>query len=141
LTLYLDTSVLVCALTGETETARIQSWLSDQLAGEMAISDWTIAEFSSALSIKLRTGTLNMDERARAMAAFARLLDESLELWPLERRQFRAAARIADQHTLAMRAGDALHIAICAERGATLCTLDKRLSEACPSLGVISLLL
>jgi predicted nucleic acid-binding protein len=141
LTLYLDTSVLVCALTGETETVRIQSWLSEQTAGEMAVSDWTIAEFSSALSIKLRTGALSLEERATAMAALTRLLDESLDLWPIERRQFRAAAQIADQHLLAMRAGDALHIAVCAERGATLCTLDRRLSEACLSLGVISLLL
>jgi predicted nucleic acid-binding protein len=37
---------------------------------------------------------------------------------------------------LGLRAGDALHLAVCAEHGATLCTLDQRLAEAAPSVGV-----
>ena len=40
-----------------------------------------------------------------------------------------------------MRAGDALHLAICADHGATLCTLDRRLAEAGPALGVKATLL
>jgi len=36
----------------------------------------------------------------------------------------------------AYRAADALHLAICADHGATLCTLDRRLGEAGPALGV-----
>ncbi|MDE2464494.1 MAG: PIN domain-containing protein, partial [Alphaproteobacteria bacterium] len=48
----------------------------------------------------------------------------------------RTAARLADQHALGLRAGDALHLAICADHGATLCTLDRRLGEAGPALGV-----
>jgi uncharacterized protein len=55
--------------------------------------------------------------------------------------QFRTAARFADQHALGLRAGDALHLAICADHGATLCTLDRRLSEAGPALGVKTILL
>jgi len=39
------------------------------------------------------------------------------------------------------RAGDALHLAICADHGATLCTLDRRLGEAGPALGVKTTLL
>jgi len=55
--------------------------------------------------------------------------------------QFRTAARFAGQHALGLRAGDALHLAICADHGATLCTLDHRLSEAGPTLGVKTMLL
>ena len=55
--------------------------------------------------------------------------------------QFRTAARFADQHALGLRARDALHLAICADQGATLCTLDRRLSEAGPALGVKTMLL
>jgi hypothetical protein len=40
-----------------------------------------------------------------------------------------------------MRAGDALHLAICAERGAAPCALDQRLGEAGTALGVRTLLL
>ena len=53
--LYVDTSVLVSALTNE-DTARSQTWLSEQDASELTISDWTATEFASALSIKLRPG-------------------------------------------------------------------------------------
>jgi predicted nucleic acid-binding protein len=55
--------------------------------------------------------------------------------------QFRTAARFADQHALGLRAGDALHLAICADHGATLCTRGRRLSEAGPALGVKTMLL
>jgi hypothetical protein len=55
---------------------------------------------------------------------------------PVTRQQFRAAARLVDQHVIGLRAGDALHLAICADYGATMCTLDRRLGEAGPLVGV-----
>ena len=51
------------------------------------------------------------------------------------------AARFADQYALGLRAGDALHLAICADRGAIICTLDRRLAEAALALGVETALL
>ena len=55
--------------------------------------------------------------------------------------QFRMAAKFLDQHTLGLRAGDALHLATASEHGATVHTLDRRLAEAGPVLGVPTLLL
>ena len=52
-----------------------------------------------------------------------------------------AAARITDQYRLGLRAGDALHLAICTDHGATLCTLDRRLGEAGAALGVKTMVL
>jgi predicted nucleic acid-binding protein len=49
---------------------------------------------------------------------------------------FRTAARFVDQHMLGLRGGDALHLATASEHGATVHTLDQRLAEAGPALGV-----
>ncbi|MHB1304001.1 MAG: type II toxin-antitoxin system VapC family toxin [Acidiphilium sp.] len=141
MTLYLDTSLLVAALTNEADTERMQAWLAAQPLDELAISDWVTTEFSSALSIKLRTGHLQPAHRAEALAMFTRLSADSFTILPVAAQQFRTAARFADQYALALRAGDALHLAVCADHGTTLCTLDRRLSEAAPALGLNAQLL
>ncbi len=134
--LYLDTSLLVSALTQEESTPAMQAWLAQQDAGRLAISDWVVTEFSSALAIKLRTRALRAQDRAAALATLTRLTANSLDLLPVSRQAFRTAARFVDQAALNLRAGDALHLAICAEAGATLCTRDQRLAAAAPQLGV-----
>jgi len=139
--LYLDTSLLVAALTNETETERMQRWLGQQAEDDLAISDWVVTEFSSALSIKLRAGHIEPAHRADALAMFARLTTDNFLVVPVARLQFRTAARFADQHGLRLRAGDALHIAVCADHGATLCTLDRRLGDAGSVLGVKTMVL
>src|SRR5438128_3438251 len=100
--LYLDTSLLVAALTNEAETGRLQSWLAQQHADDLAISDWVATEFSSALSIKLRTGQIGEGHRAEVLAMFTRLTTDSLTVLPVSRFQFRAAARFADHHALGL---------------------------------------
>lgn len=139
--LYLDTSLLVAALTREPKTALVQAWLDDQEPTELAISEWVVTEFSAALSIKLRTGQIAVDDRANALAKFATWCAESLTNLPISGLHFRTAAHFADQHALSLRAGDALHLAIAADHGATLCTLDHRLNDAGSALGVSALLI
>jgi len=138
--LYLDTSLLVAALTNEAETGRMQHWLGQQPEDNLAISDWVVTEFSSALSIKLRTGQIRIVDRAEALATFTRLVTDSFTAIPVSRSDFRTAARLADQHAIGLRAGDALHLAICANHGAALCTLDRRLSDAGLVLGIPTML-
>jgi uncharacterized protein len=139
--LYLDTSLLVAALTNETETERMQRWLGQQQADELTISDWVVTEFSSALSIKLRAGQIDENQRAEVLSLFTRLANDSFAVLPVSRLEFRTAARFADQHVLGLRAGDALHLAICTDHGATLCTLDRQLANAGSALGVKAMLL
>ena len=139
--LYLDTSVIVAALTNEINTNRMQTWLGSHRQGTLAISDWVVTEFSAALSIKLRTAQITPPVRAQALTVFTKLTVESFAVWSASKNQFGVAARFADHYTLGLRAADSLHLAISADHGATLCTLDRRLAEAGNALGVQTLLL
>ncbi len=138
--LYLDTSVIMAALTTEKTIDSIQGWLAAQDAGS-SISDWTNIEVSSALSIKLRSKQLALDQRASAMAMFNMLLGSIFTILPIRAPQFHTAARYANQHELGLRAGDALHLAVVANTGAALCTLDRVMAHAGKSLGVPTQLL
>lgn len=123
-------------MTREAKTAAVQRWLGQQRPGELKISDWVVTEFSSALSIKLRERQIDSFQRADALAAFAHMTASSVEIFPVLSSHFRIAARFVENHSLGMRSGDALHLAIAADHGAALFSLDKRQSGAAMVLGV-----
>ena len=133
---YVDTSVLVAAFVSESHTQRAERWLTGGSDQELAISEWTIAEFSSALAMKLRVGSIDIEARTAALEALAILMQQSLIVFPVTGAHFRIAARYADQHALGLRAPDALHLAISSGQSATLCTFDKRLVAAGRALGL-----
>ncbi len=138
---YLDTSVLVAALTHELRSDEIQRWLAAQSPEKLTISEWVIVEFSSALSLKLRGGQLQPAHRSAALALFTRLAEDSFGVLPVSALYFRTAARFADQHATGLRSGDALHLGIVAHHGAHLITLDQPMATAATALGLSAELL
>lgn len=138
MSLYLDTSVIVSLITGEASAERIRQWLAPRLGEDICVSHWVTSEVSSALSLKIRTNQLSEAERTLALGAYGMMAAESLLMLEVSAVAFSSAARLADHHELGLRAGDALHLAVASEHGAELVTLDRRLAQAGPTLGVIS---
>ncbi|MFO1125248.1 MAG: hypothetical protein U1E25_08220 [Methylocystis sp.] len=86
-----------------------------------------MTEFASALSIKCAAvrSTLRSAPR-RCRKAAPRLAADSFVI--ADRRQSFSNGGTLREYALGLRAGNALHLAVCAEYGATLCTLDRRLA-------------
>lgn len=138
---YLDTCVLVSAFTTEAFSFQTVDWLAQHTHSELQISDWQITEFSSALSMKLRTRQMDMNKRSDTLAQFTAYIDSNLQVLPVLSQDFRDAAHLANHHQYGLRSGDALHLAVAARCGLTLVTLDSRMANAGQPLGINTLLL
>lgn len=134
--LYLDASVVVAAFVREATTKRVQSFLERRGAENLAVSSWVLTEFSSALALKMRTGGIDGHLFASAHARLQSFVSGVSRL-PVVEPDFARAAAFCQRHDLALRAGDALHLAIASRTGCSLVTLDDRMAKAAPELGVL----
>ena len=134
MSVYLDTSIVVAAITSELRTPAVQGWLR-RLATEAVISDWVVAETPSALSMKVRSGALTVAQRDIATAEFDSWCAGILRIVPVRRADFHTAGRYAARAELNLRAGDALHLALAATEQLAIATLDRRMAAAAVTLG------
>lgn len=127
--LYFDSSVVVALLLNEPHSARADATVAARSSGEeLALSRWVETEVGAALSAKMRSG-LDGGLLAEARGKFAELIHSSHRL-PIGARHFDVATRFASLPQTQLRGGDALHLAIASEAGATLCTFDRRQAGA-----------
>lgn len=123
--IYVDTSALVALLTVEPATAGVTAWFAAN-AEPLVSGDWCAVEFASALAAKQRAKTLRPAQAKAAHAAFETLTAGGLRLLPVSRAAFQQAAMLCKPTAGGLRAGDALHLAVALEAGATaLAGLDR----------------
>jgi uncharacterized protein len=67
------------------------------------------------------------------------LATESFTVVGIANSHFRVATGYLDRPELGLRTSDALHLAVAADNGAQMCTLDQRMATAGPILGVPTL--
>ncbi len=91
---------------------------------------------ASALSLKVRTGDLDIAGRDDAAAAWGALRRATFSTVRVEQAHFETAARFVARHELGLRAPDGLHLAIAWHHGVGLATLDARLRRAAVVFGV-----
>ena len=135
--LYIDASALAKLFLPEPESDELNRLLRGRR--DLVVSDLAITETVSAAARRLREGELSMRDAHRLHRA---LLDslESGHLLPARSTPatHRSAERFLLQPGLALRAADALHLAMAAqEQARTLVTFDDRLRRAADELGLL----
>jgi predicted nucleic acid-binding protein len=85
---YLDTSLIVAALVRESGTDAAKAYLSAARAEFLLASRWVVTELSSALDLKVRTGTITAAEQTAALAMFRRFSGARLRLVDVEALDF-----------------------------------------------------
>lgn len=138
--LYLDTCVLLALLTPEIHSLAAATFL-EQASDALAISPWTVTELHAALTLKVRTGALSSAQADRVLEGFEQSLAPSLLVLDPELQDFHNANACLRGWTTTLRAADALHLAIAAGRGATLCSLNVPFVQAAQTLGLAARLI
>ena len=138
---YLDTSLVVSALSNEPRSPEMRRWLASCPGDDLLISDWVMTEVSAAFAVKVRTGDLSPTMHESAIRQFSLMGARLFQKVPFDVRFFKVAADMAGQPEAGLRVSDALHLAICAQQADRLCTLDAGQAQAGAQLGMVVILL
>lgn len=134
--IYLDTSAAVPLFVPEPASDAIDVWF-EACPGPLVSSDWMLSEFASALSIKVRRGAINAKQARSAWKDFDSFCLTGLRLVPVGRNAFRVAAEMIREPASGLRAGDALHLAVALDIGASgLATADGVLADNAKAKGL-----
>jgi hypothetical protein len=96
-----------------------------------------VTEFSSALSIKVRKGEISAKQAQAAWKDFDAFCKSGLRLLPVSRKAFAEAAGMARHAASGLRSGDALHLAMALETGASgIATADETLAKNAKASGL-----
>jgi len=102
----------------------------------LRVSDLTVVEFAGALARLERMGHLGGNAR-RVQQALDAQLGRGLERLAIAGHHFDLAADLLlHRPALGLRTNDALHLAVAADHGETLMTLDRRFLHAARALGL-----
>lgn len=131
--LYLDASVLVSLFVAEARSDDAQAGLQGRA---LFISDLAAAEFSAAISRRVRMGELHADHAPNLFAAFDAWTATAANRAFIEGGDMLAAIGLVRRLDLRLRTPDAANLAIAQRLGAAVFTFDKKMAEAASALGL-----
>jgi predicted nucleic acid-binding protein len=135
LKIYFDTSVLVPMWIEDTRSETVERWL-ETLADAPVVSDWALAEFTSALGIRRRIGAIDQAACERAEHALDQWVESGVERLVLVAADLVTARHLMRVDAVVVTAPDALHLALARRSGTALATLDEPLRRAAEALGI-----
>ena len=133
MSIYVDTSVIVSFFILDDQARKARAWAAS--GARVVLSDWTLTEFTAALSHQVRRGALTDPERAAAETAFDRWKSRLVVL-EVGRDRFDEARGLMRVHPR-LRAADALHLAIAMSSGLGLATADQDMRDAAVAEGIV----
>ncbi|MGV0982800.1 MAG: type II toxin-antitoxin system VapC family toxin [Polynucleobacter sp.] len=139
--IYVDTSVFVALCTKEQKSDDVAKWYTNSSV-KMFSSTWAFTEFSSALSLKVRTSQITEKQSREAWKKFDALCQNDIELLPIESKTYYSAGILVVDSKSNLRAGDALHLAVAKQlKSKSLATLDKVLAKNAGNLKIQAVLI
>jgi hypothetical protein len=131
---YLDTSVMASLLVVDANAQRASAWL--RRGGEITFSDWTLAELTSAIATANRAGRITSPMRAVAEDGANRWIARRGAALAILSDDVRQARSLINSTSHALRAGDALHLAVALRVGCSLATFDNAMRRAATDYGL-----
>ncbi len=130
---YFDTSVILSLHVADVHTGPVSAVVS-ALRGSFAVSAWTRTEIASALGIMVRRKDISAMNAHAAFDDMQAFCDNAQTL-PITAAAYELATRWMLDFDLGLRAGDALHGAVCKLNKARLFSADTKLVRALSKLG------
>ncbi|MFI4935745.1 MAG: type II toxin-antitoxin system VapC family toxin [Caulobacterales bacterium] len=131
---YLDASIILPLLNRESTSPAVERLLAER-SSDLCVSEFAAAEVASALSRLVRTQRLTVGQATSRLSDFDAWREADTAAVEIEDADVRLASLIVRRFELKLRAPDALHLAMAQRLGATLLTLDKRLTAAAAACG------
>jgi uncharacterized protein len=129
--IYLDTCFIAPLVIAEDSSNTVETQVMKVKPGELATGMWTQVELASLIARKLRMGELSAAEAEEIRRKFTQILAEFFQILMPTATDFATAAKFLEIPKTGLRAGDAFHLAIAANRGAKkIYTLDQGFIKA-----------
>jgi predicted nucleic acid-binding protein len=132
---YLDASVLVALFVADVWAVRIESVLRAR-SPVLLVSDFAAAEFASAISRHVRTGSMEAETARRVFVTFDAWTARAAQRAITTSADVAVAAAFLRRLDLPLRTPDALNIAIAQRVATALMTFDEKIAASAKALGM-----
>ena len=132
---YFDASAVAAVILNERSSEGVVALIEDP-DRDVVISEFCVAEVSSAISRLLRMRMQSLNRAELLLAALDRWVDVAADRTEVDAGDFSRATELVRAFNLKLRAPDALHLAITERLDARLITLDQTLAAAARAIGV-----